>query len=497
MIDSSRFEKLYFGMASAESEVRTPEGASNFFRTFYDRWNLQAKIEKRSFFLIVGPKGVGKSAINEYIRLYLIDRHGESSVFSKTLNLDEVSFGRSPLSDLSSKLVSSSNTLITEEAWRLFIGLRLFDLLFEDQSCIIGRDPQAIKLRDDLRRAGLASSDYPTVLRRLREGKIVFGIKSIGGEGSTKATDEVQITQLSEALFQLIRTAETPNHFMLSIDGLDRIISQNSYYWLTLAALLKVAEEFHLKLVRSVADVRLYVMCRSDVLRRIRFADADKVVGDATLFVDWSAQQTVVRDSPLWDYLAAKASIRVDKLLSYFPDQITVGMRSGRPRHIPALDYIFQFTRSTPREMSMLMKQIQERVPNSGYVTSDRIRAAADEFASRGLLTIITAESTGILQDQLGDRLGEILSAMPFSQNIGRAELAGAVVSAGLDQSLVDELAEFMFMAGILGNYTPETNYVQFYHRRDTYTFKRNGPWSLHVGLTYAFNIPFTKNRDK
>ena len=48
-------------------------------------------------------------------------------------------------------------------------------------------------------------------------------------------------------------------------------------------------------------------------------------------------------------------------------------------------------------------------------------------------------------------------------------------------------------MAGLIGNYDRNTGYIQFYHRRDTYKFKRTGPWQLHRGLMYAFNIPYSR----
>ena len=48
-------------------------------------------------------------------------------------------------------------------------------------------------------------------------------------------------------------------------------------------------------------------------------------------------------------------------------------------------------------------------------------------------------------------------------------------------------------MAGLLGNYDPRTGYIQFYHRRDTYKFRRTGPWQLHRALMYAFNVPYTR----
>ncbi|MFI6833185.1 P-loop ATPase, Sll1717 family [Kribbella sp. NPDC050241] len=487
----SNFKELYFGHASAETEVA--RDSDLFLRTYYDRWNLSASIQRQEFFLVIGPKGSGKSAVSEYVRLKLARKYGEHAVFSRTFNLDEVSPGMSPLSTMPNKDVTAQGATLSDSAWRLFLALQLLDMLSNDPSCSLSSDPQSIKLIEDLRRADLLGRDFPSIFKRVRENKTTISLKGfVTHERSSRESDETSALHLGEALLRLISSARSDNHFLLSIDGLDRIINDNDAYWLTLAALLRVGDELFRRLLAASIDIRLLVMCRSDVFRRIRFADADKIAADSSIFVDWSAEQTKPADSPLWDYLASKAGITAASLFAYFPENITVGQRSGRPRSIPSPEYLIQATRSTPREISSLMRRIQGELPPNGYLTSDRIRNAVDIFATRDLLSIVTAEATGLLHDQLQDNLADILSSLPSASKLTEDSLAEAIKSAGLDGSLTAELAQFMFLAGLLGNYDPRTGYVQFYHRRDTYKFKRQGPWQLNRGLMYAFNVPFS-----
>lgn len=489
------FNDLYFGLASAEAEVANDP--DRFLRTYYDRLNMAKRLRKQDFFLVVGPKGAGKTAVSEYIRLSMTRDAGIEKVFSRTLNLDEVSPGVSALSTLTQKLVSENSTATTDVAWRLFVCIRLFELLMRDQACSLNDDAQALCLNADLAEAGLADSDFPAVLRKVRENKISFKLgKYLAGERGTKNSEDIPVTKLGDALFRLVLEAQTTSKFVLSIDGLDRIIVDNKAYWLTLAALLRVGDSMHMQLRRAQADIRLLVMCRSDVFRRIRFADSDKIAGDSAVFIDWGAQQTIPADSPLWDYLASKSGIEPDELLGLFPEYVTVGLRgSDKPRRIPIAEFLLQSTRSTPREMTMLMKRLQEEVPPGGYLTSERVRAGVDNFSSRDLLTTVSAEATGLLHEALSDNLEEVLSGLPFAQNLTAEMVQQAIVAAGLSADLTSQLCEFLFLAGLLGNYDPATGYVQFYHRRDTYRFKRTGPWTLHRGLMYAFNIPYSQRR--
>jgi hypothetical protein len=492
-LDRRRIKSLYFGKASAEAEVAADP--DRFLRTFYDRWEVERSVWKQDYFLVVGPKGAGKSAIGEYIRLSLEASAGSHAVFAKTLNLDEVSPNLSPITSITSKLASDETAGTTAAAWRLFLTLRMFELVVKDQSCSLARDPAVLQLAARLRSAGLTPGDFPTLLRRVRENKTSVSIKGfVGRDWIDKDTSEIAASHVGEALTELLVQMTSDNHFLLVIDGLDRIISDNSAYWRTLAALIVVADDLHKKFQQAAADLRILVMCRSDVFRMIHFADSDKIAGDSVLYIDWGAQQTKRSDSPLWDYIARKAEITTDELFSLLPDKVTVGQRAGNPRSIRIADYLLDFTRSTPREMALLMQQIQLATPTNGYVTEDRVREAADAFASRDLLTIVNAEATGIVKSEFREgKLAEVISGLPAAVGITLQDFSRVIRMVGLNDELAGSLTEFLFMAGLIGNYDNDTGYVQFYHRRDTYKFRRQGPWILHVGLMYAFNIKRTR----
>jgi hypothetical protein len=56
------FTHMYFGKASAEREIASDR--DRFLRTYLDRWNLPQQIRDHDKFLVLGPKGSGKSAGN-------------------------------------------------------------------------------------------------------------------------------------------------------------------------------------------------------------------------------------------------------------------------------------------------------------------------------------------------------------------------------------------------------------------------------------------------
>lgn len=487
------FRELYFGKASAEAEVS--EDADRFLDTYYDRWNIKDVVRNKSAFLVVGPKGSGKSAVGAFIDQSLKRKHGEHSVFNAQVNFDEVAPNISTLANISSKIVSEGSSGVTDSAWRLFLSVQLLTLLMRDESSELNRDPAVLQFVKELQSAGLMVADFPSVLRKVRESRLSISVKGLlSGERSTSEVDAISVGQLGDWIANLVFGSRSANSFTLTIDGLDRIISENEAYWLSLAALLRVGYDFHNRLKAASSDIRIFIMCRSDVFRKIQFADADKIVSDA-LFIDWGTYQTQATDSPLWDYLALKAGITPEKLFTFFPESVLVGQRRGPGNLITTPSYLIHATRSTPREMTMLMRKIQAQVPTTGSPTSERIRNGVDEFASRDLLTIVLAEATGILGAVVRKSFEEIISGLPSAKDVRLQDFRDAALRVGVEVGVVADLCEFMFMAGLLGNYNPDNGYVQFYHRRDTYAFKRQGPWQLHVALMYAFNVPYTANR--
>ncbi|MEV7625697.1 hypothetical protein [Actinoplanes sp. NPDC089786] len=322
-----------------------------FLKTYLDRWNVPDQIDSQGKFLVLGPKGSGKSAAANFVGLTWIRKYGEHAVFRTTVDFDELNRTQSPLYSLDKKLVSQEVTALTDSAWKLFIGVRLLDSLAEDNACSLGKDPQLLRLLQDLKTAGLASDDYPQVLRRVRERKGTISIpKFLSGELKSTETDSLGPGQLGDAIIGLVTKAGTPNRHILAIDGLDKAIGENDTYWRTLAALVRVGDTVTRRLrEEGNRSVYIVIMCRTDVFRRISFADSAKIAADSGIHIAWGAEMQNPREVALWEYVAQKAQVDPDELIACLPDHLKVGR--GRGKRIASMQYILQFTRYTPRDI--------------------------------------------------------------------------------------------------------------------------------------------------
>ncbi|MEV0624734.1 P-loop ATPase, Sll1717 family [Nonomuraea wenchangensis] len=479
--------RLYFGRSAAEREVGSnPE---RFLQTYLDHWNLASEITDHEKFLILGPKGAGKSAAAYFVELSWKRRLGESSVFSTSVDFDELNRSQSPLAAIDKKLVAGEVSFLTDSAWKLFIGIRLLDSLISDPACSLGHDSQVLQLVTELRAAGLASDDYPQVLRRVRERRATFKIPIAAFDQGSKDSDTIGPVQLGDAIINLITQAETPNRHLLAIDGLDKAIGENDAYWRTLAALIRVGDSICRRLLlRNNRNVYLMIMCRSDVFRRANFTDAPKVAADSGIHMEWGAELQDSRQPLLWDYLAAKAQVDREQIFALLPDRISTGHHysSDMPK------YLLNFTRYTPRDMTELFRSIQRHANTHRRVTSDQVRAGADSFARNHLLHEIISESVGLVPEIVTRKLEQLINALP-SVTFTKDDLVQAMTESDMTGRIsVGDLGEYLFLQGAIGNYRLNQGYVQFYHRRNTAGFDSRGPWKLHTGLAYALNIPFS-----
>jgi hypothetical protein len=218
-------------------------------------------------------------------------------------------------------------------------------------------------------------------------------------------------------------------------------------------------------------------------------ADAPKIAADGGVHMEWAAEAKNPRDVLLWDYIAHKAAVPVDRIFALLPTSVPVGGGG-----VSTDKYLLSFTRYTPRDMTLLFKSMQERASNPRGPSREETRSAADQFASRHLLAEIISEAVGLLPPSVIKVFEQILSGLP-GRYFTKDNLEQSMQEAGIASSIsLKAFGEYLFLQGAIGNHRETSDYVQFYHRRDAYKFQPNGPWVLHSGLTYAFNLPWKRH---
>ncbi len=349
----NEFKNLWFGEASAETEaLKAPQ---RFVDSYYDLSDATRRICDGDAFLLIGPKGSGKSTFVEYMRLASSPIGGSAK---KTTIIDLGSQRNS----LTTTMADGGQELV-ELSWRLWLWCQLFSNMVKDPECSLSTDWRATNLHQQLQDSDLLSGAFSSVhqeVRRKSHTFRVFNFYEYTRDRTTKRTANAQ--ELEAYLAGAVLTAQSKIGHLLAIDGLDSAYIGTSTYWRQLASLIRAAQTIHRQLRSSASSTRICILCRSDVFLRVPLADSNKIRSDWGVEFDWSYGLDTPADSFLWDLLERKSRTtgpgRSGLLEDYFPPTMAYGQRTNtREESMP--QYLLNLTRGTPRDGVMLMKKIQ------------------------------------------------------------------------------------------------------------------------------------------
>ncbi len=484
------FSRLKFGEAAAEDEAE--KNPKLLIDSFVDRWDLERRMNEGDVFLLIGPKGSGKSTTVEYLKLK--PTASGARVFANVRDLGAV------LQDISgdSNMGRLEQSSQTEASWRYYVWSCLFASLMYDESSDLYRNSDCRKLMNDLRAWGIidqngeATGDFRSIFRSVKKRQHNFTIPGSFLPQSRNYSDNVTIhgEQIVDVLSKLVTSARTPNRHFVSLDGLDSGIIGSGNYWVVLANLLRGTNDIHRKLRSAQSSIRIALLCRSDILLKIPLPDSNKIRQGWGAELDWAYGSDNARDSYLWDLIERKARANgatVSNILDYFPPVMTYG--AGERSPIP--EYLMQLTRQTPRDILMLFRKIAQNSVGASKLDIARIRAGVNEYCKQYFAGEIANEIAGLAPHSIATSLvGSIgrIGKRRFDRREFMDVFGNILERNSFDP---DELLQQLFLAGAIANIVPgqRRDYVQFYHRRNHAELNPSGPFLMHPALALGLNV--------
>ncbi|MCM3846357.1 hypothetical protein ND486_09160 [Pseudonocardia sp. DR1-2] len=480
------FSRLYFGEASAEAEgEKRPE---LLVRGYYDLADTSERVESRDAFLLIGPKGAGKSSYVEYRRL---KAEGAYDSFVIRRDLGEIRGA------LKNDATMSGSHEVTELSWSVWIWCQLFGSVMSDQAASCQRDLDSQSLFSELRTLGAIDGDFRSVIQEIRKKQHKFTAPKVY-EYSTEASGarRVNLGQLRDVLSEICAAVDSPNEHILAIDGLDSAVIGSAGYWDQLAALLRAANAVHMRLRGARSGLRIVLLCRSDIFMKIPLPDSNKIRQSWAIELDWSYGLDTPEDSYLWDLIEKKASASgavIDNLVeSYFPARMEVAQRTGG-RSFGMSRYLMELTRGTPRDMIVLLKKIQEQSREVSELSIKNIRAGVNSYCKQYFGNEMANELIGLLPANLSNTVIGSMSRLEY-RRFTRSEFEALFDQIAKTEDFdVDQVLQQLFLAGAIANIFPgrDENYVKFYHRRNHADLSLGGPFIVHTALALSLNLNF------
>jgi hypothetical protein len=491
------YTDLYFGMSDSRNEE-----ADEFVRSYVDLESASEGIVGGKKFLVLGPKGAGKSAVARYLEL--TEHEGNHLCLTRdasSLPLAEIpklQTGQDPGPDRS--VVS----------WKFILLCNYLGLLLRDQSCSLQGDPEVSRVVALLRNFGFMGDASGRALLDFVTTTWTIPIPKVGPVYKRESTRTVNIYNLLPILEDWVVNATSSVRHVLLLDGLDSIFLNSKEYDDSLSSMVYAAYSLNQLLRESAASGNIVLLLRYDVFARValKLPDSQKMRDDLAIDLDWRVKSGAAgARAPLLNLVNRKAARALDvehlDVLSYFPEKIQVGGKGSSRRSFKTLQYFLNLTRHTPRDLLQLFEHLR-RVAAADIYDSDAandklsaevIREGVVQYCSKYFEGAIRNEFAGFEE---GEHTGSADDAIAALQHLGKERFNRAEFSAMLEADtdsrvrVGDRLLKLLFYAGAIGNIVAGRNesYLHFYHRSDNVPIYLRGEFALHNALVHAWSVP-------
>lgn len=489
------YRELYFGMSDSLNEVN--ERPDEFLKSYVDLNGTVNTVLSGEKFLVLGPKGTGKTALAWYLRE--TEENGAHLALvrdASTLPLSEVPHLQT------GQPLGPERTVV---AWKFILLCNYLELLLRDQGCSIQQNSEAIRVSKLLRDFGFMGDASGRALLIAANTTVTIPIPKLGEIYKRESRPDLNIYNLIPYLESWVADASSEIRHVLLLDGLDSVFLNDLRYDESLSSLVQAAYSLNQKLRGDKATGSIVLLLRNDVFSRIALSlpDSQKMRDDLSLDLDWRILSgSGGATSPLMQLVNAKAGqaygLESVDVLSYFPTDIRLGR--GHQRRMPIMQYLLNMTRHTPRDLLRLFEEIRKIEASGVYNSVGRsilprvIREGVLQYATKYFVGAIRNEFAGV--EGGPESASAAISALQSlnKQRFNREEFASALDSLEGDrQYSPSRLLTFLFYAGAIGNYVMrhDETYMQFYHRRDEAEIYLKGQFLLHDALIHAWGMPF------
>lgn len=480
--DSEMLLKEYkFGYADATKElIIEPE---IFEKAFYDSHNILDKLMNSWKYMLVGRKGVGKSAYSSKIQ-YIAEH--EKSCYAHTIQLNDfeyTTFGKASTDD---DLVGTKKFL---DAWNFVILLNIYKIIYEKLEITEGTElNETIEL---LKKMGfpVTNSFKSTVtsVSRLKLGATVgifdaayeneFGFKPISfsdrvGAVVEKMQETLKSVYISQKLFVLI-------------DGVDDILRIKKNQLDILSSLIRSIDMLNQNLFQNKINIKLLLFIREDIINQITDPDLNKIKRDGAIRLSWvdntddlkhiaelRFQLTERNQEDCWDMI--------------FPRELQ-GKKSW--------DALLEHTLYKPRDILQFLCVCQELYPNNAKLTFSEMKSSIKKYSCDYFIEEMKNELSGYISDILINTLPSTFQRL--GSNSFTFEKLLRIIneqsnSKEYSEQDVRQLVLVLFESGYIGQLI-NTNYgktsVVFKYRNPSAVIDYNEKMIIHRGIQKGLSI--------
>lgn len=472
--------ELHFGELDASQEAaRSPE----LLRYgYFDFREAAYSIAARRAWVLLGPKGSGKSAVLEYLRLQWADRPDR---FMTYWELDTF-----PIQDVTRvDMGQGAGGQRAQSAWELLLFLRIYESLDRDGGRSSSGDFESTLA--ELKRQGLIHADLKSLVLGLSKtgAGVNFKVATAQAEWSTSRS---ALTEVAHQLRTALTSVQLDSQHLVALDGLDTFFFEGGAGWESLAGLIDALASVNRFMLEIDTPISVVATLRSDHFDALNSQNSNKLK-DQTVYLDWTTGG-IGAANKLWMIPSRKAAVSRPQITDIVRQYLSEPME--RPAFPSVAEYLLSYTRLLPRDVTAVMQYVQTAHPGSTPVTEAHAKEATLRYSEEYFVGEMMNNISGVLPSADAHNIvpfRDALRSAPtryFNMQYLREELEGV-----LDPSHIRALLHRMFETGCIGISNPTVSgerYTDFTFRRVSgAAFTPRYDFLLHDALTRAWNRPW------
>lgn len=465
-----------------EEKIYAPELIE---KAYVDIDNILEEIDRPEKFIVIGPKGAGKSALSSKLQ---INSESMWDLFVSSDELEQFEF------NLLEKTGAEKGTSIggATTVWQMLLSIRLIPLLLSDES-ICSSNEKLIRFHESLKKYGLASSDSLINIVQYTSRRGIFSnIKSAMAElrgekieeEQFKLKDPAAVVEAIKSVFQTISSANSK--YYLVIDGLDHPIRNgrsNAQYISDLINSARILNNFFGELKISA---KVIILIRDEILAIVPDPNLSKRINDNGILLRWYDNTRSPFDTSLFGIIEKRAELvgikssASDLWNGWFPEKI-----NGRD----SVGFVLDNTRYLPRDLISFFREIQKLRKNPPFHRDD-VLAALNNYSDWYLQELSDA-LVGLVDEKVRNDLPSILSSL--GRDFTFEALSEALIARGVKtKDEAEAVAKELFNTSWLGNVwrtSQGTERFSWRHRKRNATLNPSQAIRLHSGIWKALNL--------
>jgi Cdc6-like AAA superfamily ATPase len=394
--------KIDFGIPSDARDEALAK--PDFFRDSYlDQNELVEKAVRGREFVVLGPKGSGKTALAQIIRL----RAAENN---EALQVEVSDLSNFPYSSFHAVIPTTTEKNDYPQTWSWLLLMKLLSMQRADPHLDRPHNITYLETTDKLVRLGLVSA--PTlgdlVNRTMTEGwelevPKILKVKQKPNEQISK----IHFLNIIQHLKELVSRYSSHSRFVLILDGLDKVLSYEAAQFDTLTALVAAVKDLNLYFEERKCNAKVLLLCRNELFAKLRAPDLNKIRQGSTIQIKWYHPAHPADKSPLIDLINRKAATHlgysINVINSFFPGNRTSGGEMWA-------EYLIKQTRYTPRDILTLFNDYLKRHYSTVKMSAQHVRAALDDYSTEYFRPEIEDELVGYCGERVSERGFKLLS---------------------------------------------------------------------------------------